>query len=76
MERLVIPAITELKDTWTSVFDFKPVTASIKQKTRSMNLLMFPGVDLLQKPVLEHQIREGKVISAQGNLCVQVNNIT
>uniref|UniRef100_A0A0E0LHP0 N-acetyltransferase domain-containing protein n=1 Tax=Oryza punctata TaxID=4537 RepID=A0A0E0LHP0_ORYPU len=52
VRRLVIPAIPELQNTWTTVFGFKPVEPSKRQKIKSLNILIIHGTGLLEKRLL------------------------
>ncbi|KAJ1384349.1 Zinc finger, PHD-type [Sesbania bispinosa] len=64
VEKLVIPAIAELMHTWTAVFGFTHLEESLRQEMKSLNLLVFPGVDMLQKLFVEQGKHEGSAIAA------------
>jgi len=66
VELLVIPAISELRETWTSVFGFEPLESTIKQTVHNTNLLVFPHVDMLQKKISKHDMASHNPIPSEG----------
>ncbi|KAJ1441679.1 Zinc finger, PHD-type [Sesbania bispinosa] len=59
VEKLVIAAIPDLVETWTKGFGFVPVDDIEKQRLNKINLMVFPGTVLLEKPLYRKEKSEG-----------------
>ncbi|GMH08430.1 hypothetical protein Nepgr_010270 [Nepenthes gracilis] len=72
VEKLIIPAISELMQTWTTVFGFSSLEESHKQEMKSFNMLVFPGTDMLQKKLVEQETPEHDVAVCTGMVSLKV----
>ncbi|XP_042065169.1 uncharacterized protein LOC121808646 isoform X1 [Salvia splendens] len=77
VEQLVIPAISEHMNMWTKVFGFHQLEDGLKKEIKSMNMLMFPGTDMLQKPLAKRSngMEVSESIKNQSQLPVMVKNL-
>lgn len=58
--------MTEMQNTWTTVFGFKPVQPSKKQRIKSLNLLIMNETGLLEKRLLPTQTVDGQITTKTG----------
>ncbi|KAJ4982480.1 hypothetical protein NE237_033317 [Protea cynaroides] len=61
VERLVLAAIPNLVDTWTSGFGFKPLEDREREQLNNINLMVFPGATLLEKSLCETKATDIKL---------------
>ncbi|XP_057783231.1 increased DNA methylation 1 isoform X2 [Salvia miltiorrhiza] len=61
--QLIIPAISEHMNTWTAVFGFHELEDALKKEIKSMNMLVFPGTDMLQKQFVKQENSDGGMVS-------------
>eukprot|EP00267_Zea_mays_P044715 XP_020396932.1 increased DNA methylation 1 isoform X2 [Zea mays] len=66
VQKLVVSAVTEMENTWTTGFGFKPVAPSKKQRMKSLNLLIMNGTGLLEKRLLPTQTVDGQITTKTG----------
>nr|KYP61787.1 Chromodomain-helicase-DNA-binding protein 4 [Cajanus cajan] len=73
VEKLVIPAIAELTHTWTTAFGFTYLDGSLRQEMKSLNMMAFPGIDMLQKLLVEQGKHEGNTTTGVDAVFVYLN---
>ncbi|XP_076927821.1 increased DNA methylation 1-like, partial [Bidens hawaiensis] len=74
VEKLVIPAIEEHLHTWTNAFGFSPLEKSEKQEMRSINMLVFPGTDMLYKPLMNKGTSRANITSQTGSKSLELES--
>jgi len=52
VEKLVIPAIDSLVDTWKRSFFFRPVDPQLREELKRLSLVVITGTTLLHKPIV------------------------
>ncbi|PIN19826.1 Histone acetyltransferase [Handroanthus impetiginosus] len=53
--QLIIPAISEHTNMWTAVFGFHELEDIHKKEIKPLNMLVFPGTDMLQKQLVKQE---------------------
>ncbi|XP_020106414.1 uncharacterized protein LOC109722710 isoform X2 [Ananas comosus] len=51
VEKLVIPAIPDLVETWTRSFSFKPLESALKDEIKNLSLVVFAETTMLEKRI-------------------------
>ncbi|CAM0153219.1 unnamed protein product [Urochloa decumbens] len=67
VRKLVVSAVPEMENTWTTVFGFKPVEPSKKQKIKWVNLLIINGTGLLEKRLPRTGTVDGQTTAKPAN---------
>lgn len=71
VDKLIIPAIPDLLETWMTSFSFKPLEPFHKDEIRNLSMMIFAGTTLLQKSISSRTRVLGKkdVCSADNSIC-------
>lgn len=75
VEKLIIPAVPEMLETWMTSFSFKQLESSHKDEIRNLNMMLFADATLLQKPICSKRTSTGKLLNKCESLLVVFTNI-
>ncbi|KAM3355117.1 hypothetical protein ACQJBY_025726 [Aegilops geniculata] len=59
VEKLVIPAVTEVVDTWKRSFGFVPMEPRLREETKRLSMVIVTGTVMLQKHIARQQAAHG-----------------
>ncbi|KAM3336324.1 hypothetical protein ACQJBY_030362 [Aegilops geniculata] len=59
VEKLVIPAVTEVVDTWKRSFGFVPMEPRLREETKRLSMVVVTGTVMLQKHIASQQAAHG-----------------
>ncbi|PIA28101.1 hypothetical protein AQUCO_07200018v1 [Aquilegia coerulea] len=71
VEKLIIPAIPDLLETWMTSFSFKPLEPCHQDEIRNLNMVLFAETTLLQKPIYNKQnfsINDGNQVDVDSDV--------
>jgi hypothetical protein len=51
VEKLLLPAVAEVVDTWKRSFGFAPVEPRLREEAKRLSMVVVTGTTLLQKPI-------------------------
>jgi hypothetical protein len=52
VEKLLLPAVAEVVDTWKRSFGFAPVEPRLREEAKRLSMVVVTGTTLLQKPIV------------------------
>ncbi|KAF5206459.1 Increased dna methylation [Thalictrum thalictroides] len=69
VEKLIIPAIPDLLETWMTSFSFKPLEPCHHDEIRNLSMVLFAETTLLQKPIYNRPtLSDGNQVGVDSNV--------
>lgn len=69
VEKLVVPAIPDMVNTWTGSFSFKLLEPPLKEQIKNISLVIFAETTLLEKTIFKAQPDKQGIIPLVAILC-------